>query len=137
MNPSSSPPRFSRPQPRKRRHQQLDDIGFLSSDPPVFSSDPPEPGLDTEHRSKRLYKGTWWGDKHALAPNKSEFERNFDSGVFMASDDSLRTFDSIPGTFGHPSRSVAPGIVTTTSPSLAHVLVNRAIEKGDEVVDLS
>ncbi|KAF2112354.1 hypothetical protein BDV96DRAFT_580585 [Lophiotrema nucula] len=72
-----------------------------SSSPPVFSSDGPMEDADAENyaqrRSKRKYKGPWY-EKSAFdngegssqpAAKKSKFTRNFDSGVFMPSDEDL------------------------------------------------
>ena len=66
-----------------------------SSDPPLFSSDDLSASAEdyTVHRSKRLYRGTWWSrvpESQALANDdtstKRSFKRNFDSGVWMDSD---------------------------------------------------
>ena len=67
-----------------------------SSEPPIFSSDDP---LDAEEatnyispRFKRKRAGPWWnadsGEASQTLPKKSKLSRNFDSGVWMLSDDS-------------------------------------------------
>ena len=67
-----------------------------SSEPPLFSSDGPSASTDnyTNRAVKRLHRGTWWSgvpQNHATCsrdkPTKRPFERNFDSGVWMGSDD--------------------------------------------------
>lgn len=77
-----------------------------SSDPPLFSSDPPDEGIENYngHRKKRKHRGTWWNHSSSRDyvvedsageqsyKRKQNFARNFDSGVFMGSD---RTEDSL------------------------------------------
>ena len=83
----------------------LSNTFHTSSDPALFSSDET---LDAENysgskrRRKKTYAGTWWGEKisrtiagsRASSSNgsshrvkKRQFTRNFDSGIFMNSDD--------------------------------------------------
>lgn len=62
-----------------------------SSSPPLFSDDDPPDMADITNyespRDKRKRAGTWW--EHGLsAPKRRQFARNFDSGVYMGSDDS-------------------------------------------------
>ncbi|MCJ1357804.1 MAG: hypothetical protein MMC33_007800 [Icmadophila ericetorum] len=80
---------------RKRSRQ---DYLTTSSDPPIFSSDDAPASLEnyTDHRSKRSFKGTWWGEKieqpaaepiHNGPRKRREFKRTVDSGVWMGSDE--------------------------------------------------
>lgn len=80
---------------RKRSRQ---DYLTTSSDPPLFSSDDAPASLENynDHRPKRTFKGTWWGEKvgkPAAEPvrndprKKREFKRTVDSGVWMRSDE--------------------------------------------------
>ena len=81
-----------------------------SSEPPIFSSDDP---LDAEEainymspRFKRKRAGPWWeaepGEAPQVLPKRSKlsrnFVRNFDSGVWMQSDDSeeMEAMGSVP-----------------------------------------
>lgn len=106
-------PPFLRLSSRKRstRSDELleDDILsssiHTSSDPALFSSDETpdaENYTGAKRRKKKQYAGTWWGEKmarsrsssKALSSNgssrkhsKRKFTRNFDSGIFMNSDD--------------------------------------------------
>lgn len=105
-------PPFLRLNSRKRstRSDELQDDDALStslhtsSDPALFSSDETpdaENYLDTKRRKKKTYAGTWWGERlgsrsrsRGLSSNgssrragKRKFTRNFDSGIFMNSDD--------------------------------------------------
>lgn len=93
---------------RKRSHELEEDAAsshlHTSSDPALFSSDDNpdvENYLGVKRRKKKTYAGTWWGEKERTTRSESEasssgaverikrkFTRNFDSGVFMASDDS-------------------------------------------------
>lgn len=94
---------------RKRLYELEDDdaissLVHTSSDPALFSSDENpdvENYLGSKRRKKRTYAGTWWGEKQKMNGSASDtssrgivervkrkFTRNFDSGVFMASDDS-------------------------------------------------
>ena len=75
-----------------------------SSDPPLFSSDDLSASVEnyTAHRAKRVYQGPWWSEapeRHAVVANdktstKRTFQRNFDSGVWMGSDDSQSELDT-------------------------------------------
>jgi len=101
---------FSRLSSRKRstRSDEFDDALssslHTSSDPALFSSDE-TPDAENysggKRRRKKTYAGTWWGEKvsrtiagsQASSSNgshkmkKRQFTRNFDSGIFMNSDD--------------------------------------------------
>ena len=105
-------PAFIRLNSRKRslRSDELQDDALsysihTSSDPALFSSDE-TPDAENysggKRRRKKTYAGTWWGEKISrLGPGgkasstngsshrvtKRQFTRNFDSGIFMNSDD--------------------------------------------------
>ncbi|KAK5273831.1 hypothetical protein LTR96_000431 [Exophiala xenobiotica] len=102
---AQTPPPRPRPSfflTRKRTHAEVydaDPFPTTSSDPALFSSDEQAPGAenyapDVGRRKKRTYKGSWW-DRHPLKQGsrksargqKREFTRNFDSGIFMGSQD--------------------------------------------------
>lgn len=89
--------------------QQLEDDGnsssiHTSSDPALFSSDETpdaENYSGSKRRKKKTYTGTWWGERFLKHGSKSrrasssassrkakrKFTRNFDSGIFMNSDE--------------------------------------------------
>lgn len=83
---------------RKRARAEVYDEPTLttSSDPALFSSDEQAPGAENytdRRRKKRTFKGSWW-DRHPAREGlrksirqKREFTRNFDSGIFMGSQD--------------------------------------------------
>ena len=74
-----------------------------SSDPPTFSSDPPEAiysGPDQhnstiENDGKRKYRGPWWGNANAQPRprGKRQFTRAQDSGVWLGSEESESSID--------------------------------------------
>lgn len=85
------PSKLSNPHKRKRRELEYDIAS--SSDPALFSSDDHTPGAENyeSKRRKQKWRGTWWGEKHprcgsSTAPQR-KFTRNFDSGVWMGSDE--------------------------------------------------
>ncbi|KAK6365376.1 hypothetical protein LTS17_011348 [Exophiala oligosperma] len=71
-------------------------VPATSSDPALFSSDEQAPGAENytdRRRKKRTFQGSWW-DRHPAREGrrkstrqKREFTRNFDSGIFMGSQD--------------------------------------------------
>ncbi|EXJ85529.1 hypothetical protein A1O1_05893 [Capronia coronata CBS 617.96] len=95
---AQTPPRPSFLLSRKRTRADYDDEPpATSSDPAFFSSDEQAPGAENyvvvDKRKKRTYKGSWWerhpvkeGSRHST--RKREFQRNYDSGIFMASEGS-------------------------------------------------
>ncbi|KAK6367115.1 hypothetical protein LTR64_007975 [Lithohypha guttulata] len=116
---------FSQIKSRKRfiRSDEVTDADILSgsartsSDPALFSSDETpdaENYAAPKRRKKQTYAGTWWGARmartragsHGLSSDgssrrggKRRFTRNFDSGIFMCSDDS-NTEPSSDSSFG-------------------------------------
>lgn len=98
-SPPSSSPRLPSLLCRKRTHSDYDDepLTSTSSDPALFSSDEQTPGAedyeaDGRRRKgkKRHYKGSWWDHRVTAGrpEKKREFQRNFDSGIFMGSEGS-------------------------------------------------
>ncbi|KZM21619.1 uncharacterized protein EKO05_0007989 [Ascochyta rabiei] len=98
-NPPSSP--FFEPQ----RYRAFSPKS--SSPPPLFSSDDSGETLDiTNYESPRIFKnkrkGAWYetdnGDstQHTPEPKKSKMSRNYDSGVYMMSDNSDGSIDPLP-----------------------------------------
>lgn len=111
--PQLPTPQLTRLNSRKRsmRNDELQDDDALStslhtsSDPALFSSDETpdaENYAGGKKRRKKTYAGTWWGEKlskertESKGPSsngsscrikKRRFTRNFDSGIFMNSDD--------------------------------------------------
>lgn len=63
-----------------------------SSPPPLFSENDSLDTADVTNyespREKRKRAGTWWQTGPRGAPKRRQFNRNFDSGVYMMSDDS-------------------------------------------------
>lgn len=77
------------PLSRKRTHSEYE-IN-TSSDPALFSSDDHQDESADHYSSKRQkeqWKGTWWGDRlrSTSARRTRSFKRNYDSGIFMGSD---------------------------------------------------
>jgi hypothetical protein len=97
--PARADPRPQRPSSflliRKRTRSDYDDEPATSSDPATFSSDETAPGAEnyaSGKRKKHSFKGSWW-DRHPAAQGtrtsqrkKRDFQRNFDSGIFMGSE---------------------------------------------------
>lgn len=111
IEPPSSPPPFLAPPILRRKRTRVPEHTDDStpSDPPLFSSDPPDPSVDEyfQPRRKRQYRGTWWGETTRQgAPTeppkqrvKNDFSRNMDSGIWMGSDvtdEDLRSDDTAP-----------------------------------------
>lgn len=118
------PPAFLRHNSRKRltRSDELQDEDVLScslhtsSDPALFSSDETpdaENYIGGKRRKKKTYAGTWWGERlrsgsksassHGSSKKgvKRKFKRNFDSGIFMNSDEgSSMELSSSDSSFG-------------------------------------
>lgn len=72
-----------------RKRTRSDYEAATSSDPALFSSDEHAPNLDSyaTKRRKEQWKGTWWGAKTIPVRKKRSFRRNFDSGIFLGSED--------------------------------------------------
>ena len=84
--------------------QDLDTIFATSSDPPLFSSDD-FPASSAEHyaqpRRKRQHRRTWYEDEEKNSkrtrlsqtgkPGREKFSRNFDSGIWLGSDESVES----------------------------------------------
>ena len=84
--------------------EDLDAIFATSSDPPLFSSDD-FPASSADHyaqpRLKRQHKRTWYEDEAKSSKRtrfsqggkakRGKFSRNFDSGIWLGSDESIGT----------------------------------------------
>ena len=84
--------------------KDLDAIFATSSDPPLFSSDD-FPTSSAEHytqpRRKRQHRRTWFEDEEqnskrtcfsrAVKVKRGKFSRNFDSGIWLGSDESIES----------------------------------------------
>lgn len=75
-----------------RLHSRFRALSPTSSEPPLFSEDDPPEAADISNyqspRDKRKRAGAWWEPVPARAHKRRLFTRNFDSGVYMMSDDS-------------------------------------------------
>ncbi|KAF2804283.1 uncharacterized protein BDZ99DRAFT_502692 [Mytilinidion resinicola] len=91
-------PQFSHPHIKKRGYSNISDAPHTSSDPPLFSSDdePEAAGLENYEgqRKKQKHAGPWWRQANGKSRRPASrsaraegLERNFDSGVWMNSDD--------------------------------------------------
>ncbi|KAL2019592.1 hypothetical protein VTK56DRAFT_9489 [Thermocarpiscus australiensis] len=146
-----------------------------SSDPAFFSSDD-DPALDnyqSHGRRKRRYVGTWYdqypassdsamGDEAAPTyprprrnrapsqPQKREFRRQLDSGVWMGADGSLTDTDdsvdlepaaarlSLPQPRAQPSLPVSPARSRfAAEEQVARDIIRSCVDNGTEDVDLS
>ena len=143
---------------RPSRKRALSDYASLSSDP-IFSegtSDGDEEVVEGQPRRKRLVRGPWWNLRRASGPSfrrrmaKRERLRNADSGVWLGSDMSDDTIDSLHSSqqrmadldvedYGTPSaapRPHAPRRLPTAN-ELAAKAIYHALDTGHESVDLS
>lgn len=123
----------------------------LSSDP-LFSEEPSEAD-QTEYegpKRKRMVKGPWWTLRRKSSrqprpsPRAKDDFRNADSGVWLGSDESIDSIDSVLG--NARDRDVADRIPTSSAvqpPSLsegeriATGIISGCIDAGREMVDLS
>ena len=80
---------------RKRTLEDYNDdipMSAASSDPALFSGDENVPGAEdySIKRKKKVYSGSWFN--HRMKANREdkerEFQRNYDSGIFMGSENS-------------------------------------------------
>lgn len=84
--------------------RSFDDYVAVSSDPPLFSSDSLDPSVEhyAQPGRKRQHVGTWYDDHHDHGMTSSTslsskrkprergpFRRNFDSGIYLGSDDTV------------------------------------------------
>ena len=87
--------------PTSYRKRSFDEYREASSDPALFSSDGPEPSVENYERAqrKRQHQRAWYEEPEYPYPQRpgvqgvarrkrKPFERNFDSGIYMGSDDS-------------------------------------------------
>jgi hypothetical protein len=150
IEPPSSPPLPAQPSRRKRTRLTFNHDQYTTSDPPLFSSDPPDPSVDHyfQPRRKRQYRGTWWGPDPDAVHNsdsehksKADFARNLDSGVWMGSDntdESLGSDDVAPESSQNCfERTTRPVPVARNSPEeVARRIVQQSLDHEQEVVDL-
>lgn len=109
--PPSSPPRAIATNPPSSPFFEPQRYGAFSpkssSPPPLFSSDDSGETLDiTNYESPRIFKnkrkGAWYetepGDsaQNTPEPKKTKMSRNYDSGVYMMSDNSDASVDPLP-----------------------------------------
>ncbi|KAJ4337655.1 hypothetical protein N0V95_008284 [Ascochyta clinopodiicola] len=109
--PPSSPPHAIATNPPSSPFFEPQRYGAFSpkssSPPPLFSSDDSGETLDiTNYESPRIFKnkrkGAWYetdnGDstQHTPEPKKTKMSRNYDSGVYMMSDNSDGSIDPLP-----------------------------------------
>ncbi|KAK0613120.1 hypothetical protein B0T17DRAFT_499024 [Bombardia bombarda] len=134
-----------------------------SSDPAVFSSDD-DPALDNYHvhgRRKKRYVGTWF-DQHPASsdsadsamgddmrpsqplpkPQKRQFRRQLDSGVWMGLDGGSVTdtddgIEMAPPPAPRISLPAAPHPLFSVEEEMARGIVLECLDNGYEVIDLS
>lgn len=139
------------------RKRQLSDYasGSLSSDP-LFSDgtsdgDASQYGSD-QPRKKKLVRGPWWNLQRSGIKSlrqgivKKEGKRNADSGVWMGSDESQESIDSIVSGQQRLQELAMDDIAeeepksddtVPDSETLAERIVNGCVDRGTERVDLS
>ncbi|KAI1379101.1 hypothetical protein F4677DRAFT_442829 [Hypoxylon crocopeplum] len=145
---------------RKRAHDRslAPSIFSNSSDPAVFSSDddPHVENYTEGRRRKKRYVGSWFQQHptssdstfsepaRPLPKTKRTFQRQFDSGVWMGSDNSVDVEDDATADIKVPTESKLPQLrharpVTTISPSEVAIrrVIQNAIDSGNPTVDLS
>lgn len=121
---------------------------YNSSDPAVFSSDD-DPALDNyvEGRKKKRYVGSWFQQQPASSDpvemskpeGKRKLTREFDSGVFLCSDDSIEDMD-VPAAFQIPARpklsqlEVAPSRTSEAERQLQSK-IRESLDNGTEIID--
>ncbi|KAK5114068.1 hypothetical protein LTR85_010374 [Meristemomyces frigidus] len=138
------------------RKRQLSDYGSLSSDP-LFSDTTSDGGdasqYEEQPRRKRLVRGPWWNvgkgrGQQSLRRSmaKKEGLRNADSGVWMGSDESEESIDSIMGSQQRMQELAMQDVAEEAASSdetvvsaetLAARVVQTCVDAGKEAVDLS
>ncbi|KAI8966517.1 hypothetical protein F5Y11DRAFT_159323 [Daldinia sp. FL1419] len=148
---------FTNTRKRARDQSLAPPVYTNSSDPAVFSSDD-DPHVENytqgRHRKKR-YVGSWFQQHPAssdstfsevvrpLPKAKRTFERQFDSGVWMGSDNSVDTDDDtvtemgIIGSKLPQIRHVRPIPAISPSEATARRVIQDAIDSGRTAIDLS
>ena len=118
---------------------ELDDLFATSSDPPLFSSDDlPASSADNYlgHRNKRQHRRAWYEEEDSvkrvclrdgerIPRRKGPFQRNFDSGVWLGSDESLPSDEPDPA-------QVSQGTPVRRRPSLDQDEQDEEYEKQNE-----
>ena len=163
----SIPRASSSSRPALLRKRTIDSVLYNnSSDPPVFSSDDAFASLDdyAHPRPKKIYRGPWWSSSQQSAPEaqqvvprKHGFTRNYDSGVWMGSEDGelepetsgdVEIFyksasqESSDSAFSASKALIkswksTPNAVMDPKQQKALDVVNRCVEHSDEDFDLS
>ncbi|OTA93183.1 hypothetical protein M434DRAFT_40095, partial [Hypoxylon sp. CO27-5] len=148
---------FANTRKRARDGQPSLPVFANSSDPAVFSSDD-DPGVENyaqgRHRKKR-YVGSWFQQhptssdstfseiSRPLPKTRRTFKRQLDSGVWMGSDNSVDTEDDTTSDIKLPTepklqlKHARPAIVISPSEATAREVIQRAIDTGSQVIDLS
>ncbi|KAI0116573.1 hypothetical protein F4776DRAFT_666328 [Hypoxylon sp. NC0597] len=148
---------FANTRKRARDGQPSLPVFANSSDPAVFSSDD-DPGVENytqgRHRKKR-YVGSWFQQhptssdstfseiSRPLPKTRRTFKRQLDSGVWMGSDNSVDAEDDTTSDIKVPAESklqlkhARPAIAISPSEATARQVIQRAIDTGAQVIDLS
>ncbi len=97
------------PEERQQKRVKLHSTPPVSSDPPFFSSDD-DPSAEnystTSGRHKKRFRGPWYSQQPEDKRTKREFQRQFDSGVWLGSDS---TEDDEDATFTDQAQSSIAG----------------------------
>jgi len=158
LSPTLLPTSSNLPAGALDRKRQRSDYGSLSSDP-IFSdstSDADDRTDGERPKRKRLFKGPWWSAGKQSTPDLRRSmavkgglkggSRNADSGVWMGSDSSDSSIDSLAGSQqrmqGLAVEDMAPEstVLADTAPDreqLAVGIVQHCLDNGKEAVDLS
>ncbi|MCJ1331326.1 hypothetical protein MMC10_008015 [Thelotrema lepadinum] len=137
---SRQPP--TQPRPILTRKRTIDSVLYSnSSDPPLFSSDDVSVSLDNydKPRRKKVYIGSWWSSSQEAAPRdqpserpkKRAFKRNYDSGIWMGSDESTEVDSEDPGDGEHAGQASPPPKMAT---SIKRSHMNRILKPTDAPV---
>ena len=144
---------------RARLNHATPPMFATSSDPAFFSSDD-DPAVEnyTQARRKKRLVGSWYeqqpvpssdsafGDEVIPQPKPNrKFARHFDSGVYMADtsdeswadDDLSQTVAPYPPTARLPQLNRRPGPKLTDAEATMRRVIQKCIDDGDEVVDIS
>ena len=139
-----------------RKRTRSDYAPATSSDPALFSSDDitPDAANYAAKRQRGQRTGTWWQSEDLPVRRKRSFRRNFDSGIFLGSEETdgsleeefLNDFAKEEGGERLTQRleHMRSSPVLDTKTSIRHGkfdlvldIVKRCLEKGQEDVDLS
>ena len=78
-----------------RKRTRSDFALTTSSDPALFSSDDitPDAANYAAKRQRGQRTGTWWQSEDLPVRRKRSFRRNFDSGIFLGSEETVESLD--------------------------------------------